>query len=145
VLWLDVDVIDYPRDLLMRLLQARREVVTPHCRLPDGRSHDLNTFRWKMGVTANAEKRFLRDGIIQPPVGEDREYLDAFLDRALIEVDSVGGTVLLVRADLHRDGLNFPNYPFEGYIETEGFARMVRASNRRCWALPQLVVTHAQA
>ena len=55
----------------------------------------------------------------------------------LVELHSVGGTMLLVRADVHRDGLVFPAYPYglknervrddnlwQGEIETEGLAIM---------------------
>ena len=32
----------------------------------------------------------------------------------IVEIDSVGGAMLLIRADLHREGLVFPSYPFRG-------------------------------
>ena len=30
----------------------------------------------------------------------------------LVELDAVGGTVLFIRADVHRDGLVFPPFPY---------------------------------
>ena len=85
---------------------------------------------------------YLRDGIFQPPRGVGRLYLDAFQDQDLVEVDAVGGTALLVRADLHRDGLNFPTFSYRGYIETEGLAMMARDMGARCWGLPNLRIVH---
>jgi hypothetical protein len=48
-----------------------------------------------------------------------------------------------VRADLHREGLNFPPYSYRGYIETEGLAMMARDMGVASWALPQLRIVHA--
>ena len=46
VLWLDVDVIEYPRDIIERLLAAGKEIVQPHCVLEyGGRTFDLNAWR----------------------------------------------------------------------------------------------------
>jgi hypothetical protein len=139
VLWLDVDLIDYPSDLLVRLLAAGKEIVAPHCVFPNGRSFDLNTF-----VLANGcdDPKYLLDGLFQPPRGEGRLYLEAMADQDLVRVDSVGGTALLVRGDLHRDGLNFPAYSYGGYIETEGLAMMARDMGHACWALPRLRIVH---
>ncbi|HEX4199691.1 MAG TPA: glycosyltransferase [Caulobacteraceae bacterium] len=139
VLWLDVDVMDYPPDLLLQLLAAGKDIVTPHCVFPNGASFDLNTF-----ILANGrdDAKHLRDGLFQPPRGEGRLYLENVADQDLVRVDSVGGTALLVRGDLHRDGLNFPAYPYGGYIETEGLAMMARDMGHACWALPKLHILH---
>jgi peptide chain release factor subunit 1 len=66
--------------------------------------------------------------------------------------------MLLVRADLHRDGLNFPAFRYglanplrrrphpiwgEGEIETEGFALMARDMGSQCWGLPDFEILHA--
>ena len=41
------------------------------------------------------------------------EYLHHFRDVAdTVRLDGIGGTMILVRADLHREGLNFPAYPY---------------------------------
>lgn len=68
--------------------------------------------------------------------------MNAFRTQPLIELDAVGGTVLLIRAELHRQGLNFPAYPVEGLIETEALSEVARKLGVRSWALPQLLVRH---
>jgi len=139
VLWLDVDVMDYPADLLARLLETGKSIVVPHCVLPDGSSFDLNTFIFANG---GDDPKHLVDGLFQPFRGDGRLYLEDVADQDLVQVDSVGGAALLVRGDLHRDGLNFPAYPYGGYIETEGLAMMARDMGEACWALPKLRVLH---
>lgn len=138
VLWLDADLVDYPPDLLARLLAAGRDIVVPHCVLPDGRTFDLNSFR----LEGEEDPGHLVDGIFQPPRGAGRFYLDAFPGEKIVPLDGVGGTALLVRADLHREGLCFPSYSHRGYIETEGLAMMAKDMGVTAWGLPGLRIVH---
>ncbi len=140
VLWLDADVIAYPPDLIERLLAAGRDIVHPHCvRQPGGPTFDLNAWR----DHGRAVMQDLRDG------------------PDLVRLDAVGGTVLLVRADRHRDGLVFPSFPYgaahraarrpgpfgagiEGEIETEGLGLMALDMGAQPWGMPKLEVFHAE-
>jgi hypothetical protein len=142
VLWLDVDLIDYPSDLLVRLLAAQKDIVVPHCVLPQGGSFDLNTFIFAPKSGGRDDPADLHEGLFQPPRGKGRLYLEDVVDQQLVRVDSVGGTALLVRGDLHRQGLRFPAESYGGYIETEGLAMMARDRGVGCWALPQLKIVH---
>jgi hypothetical protein len=134
VLWLDIDVIEYPPDLIERLLATGGRVVQPHCVLDyGGPTFDQNGWR-----------------------DHGRYHLDALRDEgAMVELDAVGGTVLLVDADLHRDGLIFPPVPYGRTnprarpdveeIETEGLGLMARDMGEICWGLPHLEVLHRRA
>jgi hypothetical protein len=139
VLWLDVDVIEYPADLIERLLAVGRDIVHPHCVLRHGGpTFDRNAWRDHGRVHMDQQRG-----------GPE-----------LVRLDSVGGTVLLVRADVHRDGLIFPPFPYgaasprvrrpgpfgagiEGELETEGLGIMAADMGRQCWGLPNLEVLHA--
>ncbi|HLK23192.1 MAG TPA: glycosyltransferase [Caulobacteraceae bacterium] len=141
VLWLDVDLVDHPADLLAQLLATGKDIVVPHCVRPSGATFDLNTFLFEPGYRDQAAD--LLDGLFQPPRGKGRRYLEDVASESLVKVDSVGGTALLVRAELHRQGLRFPEDSYGGYIETEGLAMMARDRGLGCWALPQLRIVHA--
>jgi peptide chain release factor subunit 1 len=137
VLWLDVDVIEYPRDLIERLLATGRDIVQPHCvQRYGGPTFDRNA--WRDHGRVHMED--LRGGA------------------ELVRLDSVGGTVLLVRADAHRDGLIFPPFPYgapnpairrpgalglHGELETEGLGIMAMDMGYQCWGIPDLEVLHA--
>ncbi len=138
VLWLDVDIIDFPPDILHRLLATGCDIVQPNCVLePGGETFDRNA--WSDG---------------------GRKTLHDFAGRPLVRLDSVGGAMLLVRADLHRDGLVFPSFKYGlrnaalrdphplwglGEIETEGLAMMARDMGVQCWGVPDLEVFHARS
>ncbi|MFF2847398.1 glycosyltransferase [Streptomyces sp. NPDC058001] len=143
VLWIDVDVTSYPPDLIQRLLAARKDIVVPHCvSEPNGPTYDLNTFLLRPEARGLNWAQWIRDGILQPPRGFGRAHLDELGGHELVRIDSVGGTVLLVRADLHRAGLVFPTVPYQHLIETEGLAALAKDMGTTCWALPGLEVVH---
>jgi hypothetical protein len=134
VLWLDVDVVEYPPDIIERLLSVEKDIVQPNCvREYGGTSFDRNAWR-------DHGRHHLHD------LREEGE---------LVPLDSVGGTMLLVRADVHRDGLIFPAFPYGvgnpkirrdnhwlGEIETEGLGIMAADAGVQCWGMPRLEIRH---
>jgi GT2 family glycosyltransferase len=124
VLWLDVDVRDYPPDVLDRLLALEKDIVTPHCVTSyGGPTFDWNAWRDKGRVHMDS----LRGG------------------DALVRLDAVGATMLLVRADVHRQGLIFPTFL---YGRESRFARDPSPLTGRgvgeveSWGLPDLEILH---
>ena len=134
VMWLDADVIEYPADVIQRMLATGKDIVHPNCvREYGGSSYDLNAWSEHGSLHLDDLRR----------AGE------------LVELDSVGGTMLLVRADVHRDGLIFPPFPYglrnpkirknnhwKGEIETEGLGIMASDMNVQCWGMPRLEIKH---
>lgn len=139
VLWLDVDVVEYPPDIVERLLATGRDIVQPHCvRDYGGPTFDHNAWR----EHGRVHMQDLRGG------------------PDLVRLDAVGGTMLLIRADVHRDGLIFPPYLYGqrnplvrdpnpwvpgavGELDTEGLGMMARDMGYQCWGLPNLEIRHA--
>jgi glycosyltransferase involved in cell wall biosynthesis len=144
VLWLDADVQSVPTDLIARLLAARKDVVVPHVvSARTGDTFDLNTWRLHPATRDLDWSPWMLDGILQPPRGLGRQYLGELRDHRVVEVDAVGGSALLVRADLHRAGVVFPHEPVRGLIETEGLAVLAREHGSACVGLPDVRVVHA--
>jgi hypothetical protein len=139
VLWIDVDLESFPPDVLERLLAAGKDIVMPHCvTTPGGPTFDLNA--WSDNGSRHMDA--MRGG------------------PELVRLDTVGGTMLLVRADLHRDGLNFPSFPYGrrsplvrepsplvgsdgGEVETEGLGLLAHDMGYECWGMPNLEIVHA--
>ena len=143
VLWIDADVMAYPADIVERLLATGKDIVHPHCLInlahQPAKTFDLNA--WRDHGRLHMED--LR------PEGD------------VVPLDSVGGTMLLVRADVHRDGLVFPPFLYgkrnplirsdvffpssEGEIETEGLGVMASDMGYQCWGMPNLEILHYPA
>lgn len=137
VFWIDVDLIDFPPDVLSQLLSTSYDIVVPHCvRKLGGPTFDRNNWTDQGNVTLS-----------------DRRGSGA------MRLSAVGGTMLLIRADLHRDGLVFPPFRYgvesanirkyhplwgKGEIETEGLGIMAADMGAQCWGLPDLEVIHAE-
>jgi peptide chain release factor subunit 1 len=130
VMWLDIDVVAYPPDLIERLLATGKDIVQPHCvTRVGGQTFDCNAWR-----------------------DHGRLHMDDLRDEGeLVELHAVGGTVLLVRADIHREGLVFPTFLYgrpsplarpRGELETEGLGIMARDMGYKAWGMPHLEVIH---
>ena len=155
VLWMDVDLIEYPADIIEQLLATKKEIVHPNTvKHYGGKSYDQNAWSHK-------GKYLLHDLKGQGP---------------LVKIHGVGGTMLLVKADIHREGLVFPPFlfghrsslirdnnflfkeedligifglegvitgQFQGEIETEGLGIMAYEMGYECWGMPNLEILHA--
>lgn len=144
-LWIDSDIWKFPSDIIHRLRETGERIVTPHCvRIPGGMSFDKNAFLMRLEPPDVYYYLAIRDGIYQPLL--HRRTGPAFLSdlRAFerVQLDAVGGTMLLVDAALHRGGLRFPEIPYRDLVETEGFGRLAKDLGVTPVGLPQLEVLH---
>jgi GT2 family glycosyltransferase len=143
-LWIDIDVWQFPADIVTTLIRSGHRIVTPNCvKTSGGRSFDLNSF-----VTTRPDRDFryyraMRDGLYQPkPDFIGRLYLSDVRHLEKVELHSVGGTMLLVDASLHRGGLRFPELPYRNLIETEGFGALARDLSVIPVGLPRVEILH---
>ncbi|MBB5754533.1 glycosyltransferase [Prosthecomicrobium pneumaticum] len=143
-LWIDVDVWRFPPDIVATLRAARARIVVPNCVLtPGGPSFDLNNFLTRPEPRDHRYYRAVRQGIYQPPANTwSRVHLSALRDLDRVPLDSVGGTMLLVDAALHRGGLRFPELPYDHLLETEGFGRLARDVGVTPIGLPGVEILH---
>jgi len=102
VLWIDADIVEYPPDIIEQLMAAKKDIVVPHCvQQADGSSFDRNAWRDKGRLHIH----------------------DLKAEGDLVPLHAVGGTLLLVKADAHRDGLIFPPFLYGRH------SRLIRADN----------------
>jgi len=91
----------------------------------------------KMGVSANE--------LHVEGYGPDKGHLPLSKLRAageVVKLHGVGGAMLLVRAELHREGLMFPTFPYKHRIETEGLAMLARDIGYQSWGMPNVEAIH---
>jgi hypothetical protein len=143
-LWIDVDVWSFPADIVAQLLAVKARIVTPNCVLkPGGPSYDLNSFFSKPVGRNHQYYRMIKDGLFQPPSDYPfRLKLSDLRHSDRVPLDSVGGTMLLVDAALHRGGLRFPELPYDDLIETEGFGRLAKHCGITPIGLPRVEILH---
>ncbi|KXT10014.1 hypothetical protein AC579_1224 [Pseudocercospora musae] len=158
VLWLDSDIVETPPSLIQDLASHDKPIIVPNCfqryynkekEAMDVRPYDFNS--WQDSPTAQelAEKmgpeEILLEGYAE--IATYRSLMAYMADdhgdpRREVDLDGVGGTALLVKADVHRDGAMFPPFPFYHLIETEGFAKMAQRLNWKSYGLPNYLVYH---
>lgn len=137
VVWLDVDVAWFPPDVLTRMVATGKSIVHPNCVIePGGKAYDGNAWR--------------QDGTL---------FMHGMRSHELVRLEGVGGTMILIKADIHRDGLVFPAFPYGvrspysrsrnevvgiggGEFETEGLAMMAKDMGHETWGMPNLEILH---
>ena len=163
VLWIDNDLLAYPSDLIHVLLSADKEIVVPVClTIAGNRQYDLNSWRMKRieDSTGLLEKKASENlelkgyDLDTGPDNRNILYLEELLGNVhdtekrgnytLARLDAVGGSVLLVNASLHRKGLIFPPFVFNGFIETEALSILAkRVHGIDSFGFVNYFVTHA--
>jgi len=150
-LWIDADITMVPERLIQTFLMTSKDIVTPQC-LRDGHNYDKNTWVGPRVKPNEADrKRIATGGLFVPrPVPGITKFIDDFQE-PLVRLDSVGGTVLWVRSDLHRQGLVFPpiyiigsEWEHDGYdgIETEGICYIAKRMGAECYGMPLVTTRH---
>ncbi|MDR3469690.1 MAG: glycosyltransferase [Xanthobacteraceae bacterium] len=145
VFWVDADIIAMPPTIIGDLLATGAPIAHANAVFaPGGQSFDGNAWLVERAVSLDDLANYVLGGIYQPPPGHKRLYLADLRYRDTVVLDSVGGTALMVHADLHRAGLAFPERPYRWLIETEGFAAAAGDLGLMAVGLPNLEVIHAQ-
>ncbi|KAF2848898.1 glycosyltransferase family 62 protein [Plenodomus tracheiphilus IPT5] len=160
VYWRDVDIVDSPAMIIEDMVAHDRDIIVPNIW--------FHRYKEEKGKMIDIEGRFdynswqeSPDGLkLAASLGKDvvlaegykqfptnRKYMakmgDWRADKDLeIPLDGIGGVNIIVKADVHRSGINFPCYAFENQAETEGFAKMARRAGYGVYGLPNYVVWH---
>ncbi|KAK6865958.1 glycosyltransferase family 62 protein [Apiospora arundinis] len=157
VYWRDVDIVDSPEKILEDFIAHDRDVIVPNIwfhRYNEKREDIEGRFDYNSWVesekalklAASLDKNVvLAEGYKQYDTG--RKHMARMGDWRNnkddeIELDGIGGVSILVKADVHRSGINFPCYAFENQAETEGFAKMAKRAGYGVYGLPNYVVWH---
>jgi mannan polymerase complexes MNN9 subunit len=158
VLWLDADIVESPPSLIQDLARHDKPLIVPNCyqryydeeqKRMSERPYDFNS--WQDSDTAQQMAKGMGpDDILLEGYPEMATYraLMAYMttpdqgDDFEVPLDGVGGTALLVKADVHRDGAMFPPFAFYNLIETEGFAKMSKRLGWQPYGLPNYKVYH---
>jgi len=156
VYWRDVDIVDCPKKIIEDFVKHDKDILVPNIwfhRYENDRDiegkFDYNSWQEspeglklaaslpKDTVLAEGYKEFETKRKYLVKMGDWRRNKDEE-----VELDGIGGVNILVKADVHRSGINFPSYAFENQAETEGFAKMAKRAGYQVIGLPNYVVWH---
>ncbi|KAH3902157.1 probable Mannan polymerase complexes subunit MNN9 [Saccharomycodes ludwigii] len=161
VLWLDADIVETPPTLLQDMTSHDKPVLAANIyqkfKNPDDnnkidiRPYDFNNWA-ESAIALELASKMDNDEIIVEGYSELATYrpLMAHLYdqngdiNAEMHLDGVGGGCTLVKAEVHRDGAMFPNFPFYHLIETEGFAKMAKRLGYEITGLPNYLAYHVE-
>lgn len=156
VLWLDSDIVETPPTLIQDLASHEKPIIVANCfqKFTDPKTKVLAERPYDFNSWQDSEKAQELAAAMQP----DEILLEGYHEMATYRVlmahmaevngdprvevplDGVGGTALLVKADVHRDGAMFPPFAFYHLIETEGFAKMAKRLGWASTGLPNYKV-----
>ncbi|KAF2201995.1 hypothetical protein GQ43DRAFT_393054 [Delitschia confertaspora ATCC 74209] len=160
VYWRDVDIVDSPKTIIEDFVAHDRDVLVPNIwfhryKEQNGKMVDIEgRFDYNSWQETPESRKALanldRDFVIAEGYKEIKTYRNYMAKMGdwrnnkddEIELDGVGGVNIIVKADVHRSGINFPCYPFENQAETEGFAKMAKRAGYGVYGLPNYVVWH---
>lgn len=156
VYWRDSDIMDSPKKIIEDFVAHDRDIIVPNIwfhRYKDGKDIE-GRFDYNSWVESDKALRLAstldKDAIIVEGYKEydtGRTYMAKMGDWRNnkddeLKLDGIGGVNIVVKADVHRAGINFPCYAFENQAETEGFAKMAKRAGYEVIGLPNYVVWH---
>ncbi|KAG7393299.1 hypothetical protein PHYBOEH_006141 [Phytophthora boehmeriae] len=149
VLWLDADINVISADILPKMIRSGLDIVHPVCAWDDDENnlYDRNAWTGHRKVRSPQSVDFVPGELSVKNMLDYRREPDA-----IVPLDSVGGSMLYVRADVHRQGVIFPahyvigsEWGAEGYdgIETEGLCYSAHFLGFKCWGMPKEIIYHS--
>ncbi|KAI2605182.1 glycosyltransferase family 62 protein [Hypoxylon fragiforme] len=155
VIWVDADIVKLSKGIVQTMIghgESREDVgiITSICKQTLERNYDKNAWALNrevpmlMGPVRDEDLEIAADKLV-----ETRTYVDELIKGTsnddIIQLDSVGGTLLYMKASLIRQGINFPTsyvvgstWSHEGWvgIETEGLCYLAHhLDGSKCFVL----------
>ncbi|KAG3022652.1 hypothetical protein PC121_g5395 [Phytophthora cactorum] len=152
VVWLDADVHRIPSGLLKKMIRSGLDIVEPMCVRMKANGKDWYEYDLNAWVGQRKVRRSARDSNFVPGDSSVKRMKQFYgKEETFVPLDSVGGTMLYVKADVHRQGVIFPvhhligsEWTSEGYdgIETEGLCYIAHFLGFKCWGMPNDLIYH---
>ncbi|KAL3667290.1 hypothetical protein V7S43_007522 [Phytophthora oleae] len=152
VVWLDADITVVPSGLLQKMVLSGRDILEPMCvRKMNEKWYNYDSNAW-VGQRKVRSAGQSADEFVPGPLNARSFHNLPDKSKQFVPLDSVGGTMLYVRAEIHRQGVVFPahysigsEWGREGYdgIETEGLCYSAHFLGFKCWGMPKDAIQHA--
>ncbi|CDS03846.1 hypothetical protein LRAMOSA06801 [Lichtheimia ramosa] len=147
-LWLDPLLAWFPSTLVQDLIAVDEDIVVPNTMIQrDGNEWGHDKRNWQeTELSISLSKEVPEDFIFMEGWLEFTTHRFLMIDMTEMEnkvpLDGIGSTCILTRASVHREGINFPAFPFRHHIDTEGFAKAAAAAGYTVYGLPAYRIYH---
>jgi len=143
IIWLDADVVFLSEGIVQTMLGHSESsedagIITARCHQNQMENYDKNAWRLSGAGVQGSASEDQRDNFVQR-LAETRimvpQAIAGTSDLDIVPLDSVGGTILYIRASLVREGVVFPHFNIVGTtwsqpgcigVETEGLCYMAK-------------------
>ena len=150
VLWMDVDLVYIPNNLIQLVLSPNQPIVAPNCVYhAPFLTYDRNNWQEtpkSLRYIAQQKINYGDDFLMieeHTDTASRRKRLATIKDEGtVVPLDGIGGCALLINATCHRQGLIFPTFVFDSHVETEGLAKMATKMGIPLYGLPYVQVFH---
>ncbi|ORZ15048.1 Anp1-domain-containing protein [Absidia repens] len=160
VLWLDPLLAEFPATLIQDFIKVDGvDILVPNTMIrKDGTEWGYDRANWQETTMSTSLQdtvpedfvfmegwweydthRFLMVDMLSNEDGVDgrtREFTK-------VPLDGVGSTCLFIKAELHRNGLNFPAYPYQHQLDSEALAKAAKLEGYSIMGLPNYKIYHA--
>jgi mannan polymerase I complex VAN1 subunit len=155
VYWRDVDIETCPGTVIQDLMKHDYDVMVPNVWRPlptflgNEQPYDLNLWV-ESDLALDLAKTLDEDDVIVEGYAEYptwRVHLAYVRDpradpNEVLDLDGVGGVLILAKARIFRQGVHFPAFTFLNHAETEAFGKMAKLMGFRVGGLPHYTVWH---
>ncbi|CDH49555.1 mannan polymerase ii complex anp1 subunit [Lichtheimia corymbifera JMRC:FSU:9682] len=147
-LWLDPLLAWFPSTLVQDLIAVDEDIVVPNTMIQrEGNEWGHDKRNWQeTELSISLSKEVPEDFIFMEGWLEFTTHRFLMIDMTEMEnkvpLDGIGSTCILTRASVHREGINFPAFPFRHHIDTEGFAKAAAAAGYTVYGLPGYKIYH---
>ncbi|KAI9483849.1 MAG: Anp1-domain-containing protein [Benjaminiella poitrasii] len=134
VLWLHVDVVRYPETILEDLQETDDGSFWGYDKNNLQETYESRAIQENLDPISYYEFLTKRRLMVDMPTHGNK------MDK--VPLDGVGATFTLVKANVHREGANFPPYVYQYQVETEGFAKIAKSMGFGVYGLPAYIIYH---
>ncbi|KAI9359045.1 hypothetical protein BD770DRAFT_320384 [Pilaira anomala] len=151
VFWVDVELYSYPNTIFSDFVLMNLDVVVPNCfkkrndNLLEG--YDLSNWQESDESLRYQQQLLLNQVLIKDydNVSIGRNLLVNMITHINLDkvpLDGIGATFTMVKATIHREGAVFPPFVYQHELNTEGFAKIVKAMGFSVYGLPTYIIYH---
>ncbi|KAI9498081.1 hypothetical protein BDB00DRAFT_725763, partial [Zychaea mexicana] len=151
-LWLDPLLTSIPPTLVQDMMEVDADIVVPNTMIRrDGNEWGHDKRNWQeTELSVSLSKDVPEDFVFMEGWVEFTTHRFLMIDMATTEMqplhkvplDGIGSTCILTKASVHREGINYPAFPYKHQIDTEGFAMAAKTAGYSVYGLPAYKVYH---